>query len=248
MLTGMTTSGTPLSPPRLLLVAHGTRSAAGRRELSKLLLEARKRLTGGPGPEVDCRMAWVDIQTPTPDRVLSDGVPTVVVPVFLARGYHVVEDVGTACRQAPGPVALAEHLGAEPEVVRALVQRLAESGGTGAFGADAVILAAAGSSDPASGKETEALARTLTGVLGVPVTAAFATAATPTVAEAVTTARDSGYNRIAVLTHLLAPGFFADRIAAAGADIITPPLGAHPEIVDLLERRYRENNSMNADT
>lgn len=247
MLSDMTPNPPVSRPPRLLLVAHGTRSASGRRELSKLLLETRKRLTGGDGPDVDCRMAWVDIQTPTPDRVLSDGVPTVVVPVFLARGYHVVEDVVGACRRAPGPVSLAEHLGAEPEVVRALVQRLAESGGTGAFGADAVVLGAAGSSDPASVGETEALARTLTGVLGVPVTAAFATAAAPTVADAVAEARNAGHRRIAVLTHLLAPGFFADRIAAAGADIITSPLGAHAEIIDLLVRRYRDHSSMNAD-
>ena len=86
MLSDMSTNPTGPRPPRLLLVAHGTRSAAGRREISKLLLETRKHLTGADGQEVDCRMAWVDIQTPTPDRVLSDGMPTVVVPGFLARG------------------------------------------------------------------------------------------------------------------------------------------------------------------
>lgn len=220
--------------PRLLLVAHGTRSSAGRRELCRLLLETRKLLPG-----VDCRLAWVDVQAPAPDRVLADGVPTVVVPAFLARGYHVSEDVGGACREAPGPVALSDHLGTEPEVVRALVQRLAEAGGVGAFGADAVVLGAAGSRDADSRAETGALAERLAGALRVPVVPAFASAAEPTVAGAVADLRAAGHRRVAVATHLLAPGFFADRLASAGADVTSAPLGAHPEIVDLVVRRYR---------
>lgn len=238
----MTTSTAAAGPgpqlPRLLLVAHGTRSSAGRRELGRVLVETRKKLDG-----VDCRLAWVDVQSPGPDRILADGVPTVVVPAFLARGYHVTEDVGGACRRAPGPVALTPHLGSESEVVRAVVQRLAESGAVGAFGADAVVLGAAGSRDESSLAETRALAATLARVLRVPVTAAFASTATPTVADAVAGLRAAGHRRIAVATHLLAPGFFADRLAAAGADVTSPPLGGHPEIIDLLVRLYREYSS-----
>lgn len=229
MLEPMTTR------PRLLLVAHGTRSATGRRVLGRVLLETRKQLGA-----VDCRLAWVDVQEPGPARVLADGVPTVVVPVFLARGYHVIHDVGQACHQAPGPVVQAPHLGAEPEVVRAVVQRLGDAGAVGAFGADAVVLAAAGSKDASSQTETRDLARTLTRLMGVPVTAAFASTATPTVAGAVAAARADGHRRVAVATHLLAPGFFANRIADAGGDITSEPLGAHPEIIDLLVRRYHE--------
>lgn len=234
MLDGVSTLGTT---PRLLLVAHGTRSAAGRRVLGRVLLEARKQLPG-----VDCRLSWVDVQSPGPQRILADGTPTVVVPAFLARGFHVTHDVGQACRDAPGPVVQTPHLGAEPEVVRALVQRLAEAGAVGAFGADAVVLGAAGSKNEASLAETRALASTLSGLLGVPVTSGFASAASPTVAEAVEQFRAGGHKRIAVATHLLAPGFFADRMASAGGEITSPPLGAHPEIVDLVVRRYRENS------
>lgn len=235
----MTTSTAAAGPgperPRLLLVAHGTRSSTGRRELGRVLLETRKRLD-----EVVCRLAWVDVQAPGPDRILADGVPTVVVPAFLARGFHVTEDVGGACRRAPGPVVLTPHLGAEPEVVRALVQRLAEAGAVGASGADAVVLGAAGSRDESSLAETRALASALARFLGVPVSAAFASAATPTVADAVAGLRADGHRRVAVASHLLAPGFFADRLAAAGADVTSPPLGAHPEIIDLVVRLYRE--------
>ncbi len=230
--------------PRLLLVAHGTRSATGRRVVGRILLETRKQLggagVGGMDAGVDCRLAWVDVQEPGPARVLEDGVPTVVVPVFLARGFHVVHDVGQACAQAPGPVVQTPHLGSEPEVVRAVIQRLAEAGAVGAFGADAVVLAAAGSSDESSLAETRDLAATLTRVLNVPVTAAFASTAAPTVADALAEFRAHGHRRVAVATHLLAPGFFANRIAAAGGDITSEPLGAHPEIIELIVRRYRE--------
>lgn len=205
--------------------------------LGRILLEARKQLPG-----VECRLAWVDVQSPGPGRVLADGVPTVVVPAFLARGFHVTHDVGQACREAPGPVAKTPHLGAEPEVVRALVQRLAEAGAVGAFGADAVVLGAAGSRNESSLAETRALAEQLGDLMGVPVTPGFASAASPTVAEAVERLRADGRRRIAVATHLLAPGFFADRVAAAGGDITSPPLGAHPEIIDLVVRRFRENS------
>lgn len=229
--------------PRLLLVAHGTRSALGRRVLGRVLLETRKALRpGGPADSgaVDCRLAWVDVQAPGPARVLADGVPTVVVPVFLARGFHVTHDVGQACREAPGPVVQTPHLGAEPEVVRAVVQRLAEAGATGAFGADAIVLGAAGSRDESSLGETRELAQTLTRVLGVPVSAAFAASAEPSVTDAVRELRAAGHRRVAVATHLLAPGFFADRLAAAGGDLTSEPLGAHPEIIELIVRRYRE--------
>lgn len=238
-MLGDMTAPTGPTRPRLLLVAHGTRSATGRRVLGRILLEARKQLVG-----VDCRLAWVDVQEPGPGKILADGVPTVVVPAFLARGFHVVHDVGQACREAPGPVVQTPHLGAEPEVVRALVQRLAEAGAVGAFGADAVVLGAAGSSDASSLAETRALADRLADLLRTPVTAAFASAASPKVDEAVSLLRGEGHRRIAVATHLLAPGFFADRMAAAGADITSEPLGAHPEIVDLIIRRYRENSDL----
>ncbi|WP_327511496.1 CbiX/SirB N-terminal domain-containing protein, partial [Dietzia lutea] len=98
-----------------------------------------------------------------------------------------------------------------------------------------------GSSDASSIAETRALAEHLAELLRTPVTAAFASAASPTVTEAVSRLRADGHRRIAVATHLLAPGFFADRLAAAGGNITSPPLGAHPEIIDLIVRRYREN-------
>ncbi|WP_327496184.1 sirohydrochlorin chelatase, partial [Dietzia psychralcaliphila] len=109
--------------------------------------------------------------------------------------------------------------------------------------ADAVVLGAAGSRDESSQAETRALAASLGRLLRVPATAGFASAASPTVTEAIAGFREQGHRRVAVATHLLAPGFFADRLAAAGADVTSPPLGANPEIVDLIVRLYLENSA-----
>jgi hypothetical protein len=47
-----------------------------------------------------------------------------------------------------------------------------------------------------------------------------------------------------VATYLLAPGLFADRIRAAslaaGAAAVSGPLGAAPEVADVLLQRYAE--------
>ena len=39
---------------------------------------------------------------------------------------------------------------------------------------------------------------------------------------------------------LLAPGRFHDRMAACGADVVAPPIGAHPAVARLVLRRYDE--------
>ncbi|HVT66572.1 MAG TPA: hypothetical protein VHF26_02405, partial [Trebonia sp.] len=48
--------------------------------------------------------------------------------------------------------------------------------------------------------------------------------------------------RVAVATYLLAPGYFADKIAAAalgaGAAAVSGVLGAAPEVADIVLERY----------
>ena len=61
--------------------------------------------------------------------------------------------------------------------------------------------------------------------------------------EAVRALRDvPGVRRVLVATYLLAPGRFADQIRAsaleAGADAVTPALGALPEVADVILERY----------
>jgi sirohydrochlorin ferrochelatase len=43
---------------------------------------------------------------------------------------------------------------------------------------------------------------------------------------------------VAVASYLLAPGLFADRLAGAGADVTSAPLGDAPEVAGLVLARY----------
>nr|WP_219519346.1 sirohydrochlorin chelatase [Nonomuraea ceibae] len=74
------------------------------------------------------------------------------------------------------------------------------------------------------------------------VTAAYASAAGPTPAEAVALLRRAGAPRVAVAPYLLAPGYFADKVRrdtlAAGADVVADVLGPAPELAQVVLRRY----------
>ena len=98
---------------------------------------------------------------------------------------------------------------------------------------DALVLAAAGSSDPLANQAVARLARLWGTHHKLPVTAAFASAAPPATGEAVRAFREEGRRHIAVASLFLAPGFLPDRAAElaleAGAVAVSEPLGAHPE-------------------
>jgi len=70
------------------------------------------------------------------------------------------------------------------------------------------------------------------------VEAAFASACEPTVEAAVAELRARGAERVAVATYLLFPGLFADKVAAAGADVASGVLGDAPEVARLVLARY----------
>ena len=130
-------------------------------------------------------------------------------------------------------------LGPDPLLAVALADRLAEAGWRPG---DAVVLAAAGSSDPDAVASVHRQAALLAAELGGPVTVGFGSAAEPDVATAVAAARAGGPGRVAVAPYLLAPGFFANRLRDAGADVLAAPLGAHPAVVDLVLRRFDEHS------
>ena len=70
------------------------------------------------------------------------------------------------------------------------------------------------------------------------VTAAFGAAATPRVPDAVSRVRAAG-RRAVVAAHLLAPGYFHDRLGEAGADAVTDPLLPHPLVARIALDRLR---------
>ena len=223
-------------PPVLIACAHGTSNPAGRRAIDALRREvARLR------PETEVLEAYVDVQEPAlPDVVaaLPAGRRAVVVPLLLSAGYHTSVDIRQAVESRPGTCA-AEPLGPDKRLAALLQERLTESG---AANDDAVVLAAAGSSLTAAAGAVAELAGMLRKLRSGPVTAGFGASARPSVAEAVAAARQesgqAGSARVVVASYLLAPGFFHDKLAGAGADIVTGPLLPHPVLAQLVLDRY----------
>jgi sirohydrochlorin ferrochelatase len=221
------------SLPTLLAVAHGTREPAGAPTIAALLAGVRQQL-----PDVTVDVAYVDVQEPRLNRALATGNgPVVLVPLFLASGYHVRVDIpsGVAAAGRSG-VSVAEPLGPDPAVVAAVADR--HTAALGPQVTDAVVLAAAGSSDSSALADVETAAARLRDVLSVPVTPAYVTSAEPRVADAVSALRTDGHRSVSIATYLLAPGMFSVALQGAGADAVAAPIGDHSEVVALIARRY----------
>ncbi|OHT88975.1 sirohydrochlorin chelatase [Mycobacteroides saopaulense] len=212
----------------LVLVAHGTRSAAGVENIAALA-EAVSRRVGS------VRTAFVDVLGPTPSEVLAtiDG-PAVLLPAFLASGYHVHHDIPHHVEVSGHPeVAVTQALGPDPVLATVMAERLREAGWRRG---DAVVLAAAGSSDSRARQEVHTAASMLARHTG-PVKVGYIATGEPRVADVVSQSRAAG-RRVFIASYLLAQGLFQQRLAECGADGVAQPLGVHPEIVNLLVRRF----------
>ena len=210
-------------------MAHGTRNPAGVRTVSQIADALRRS-----APSVEVRLAFIEIAEPDVPTALA-AIPadraTVLVPLLLTSGYHDRVDLPAAITAFRPGTAHAPVLGPDPRLAVALADRLRESGWRPD---DAVVLAAAGSADPSAVDSVRTQAGLLAAELGTEVTVGFGSAAVPDVPAAVAAARAAGADRVAVAAYLLSPGQFADRLAAAGADLVAGPLGAHPAIVELV--------------
>lgn len=220
----------------LVAVAHGTRAPEGPVVLDSLLDSVRELLPG-----VDVRVAYVDVISPMLAGVLAGvpaGVRAVVVPMFLASGYHVRVDVPAAVASDGGRAVVTPALGPDPAVVAAVESRL-RSASAGPL-PSAVVLAAAGSSDQDALAEVSVAAGLLSSSLGgLPVVPAYVTTASPSVPEAVASLRAAGHPTVGVASYLLAPGLFQQRLDSVGADVVAPPIGVHPLVAELIADRYR---------
>lgn len=211
----------------LVLVAHGTRDPAGAVVVEEIAALVRARLGG-----VAVRVAYADVRQPDVTAVLSSVPgPAVVVPAFLASGYHVRVDI-------PAQVAASGHPDAVvtapigPALLPALLSRLREAGWRPG---DSVVLAAAGSSDPRALADVRRIATDLARRVG-PVSVGYAATAAPRVADVVA----SLPGRVAVASWLLAPGLFHQVVADSGAQVVSAPIGAHLRVVEAVLLRYYE--------
>jgi len=220
----------------LVLLAHGSRRPGPSSVLSRT---AERVSTILPGVEV--RTGYVELQPPDPATALEGLVDPVVLPFFLARGYHVVHDVPAAVERH-GSGTVTGHLGVEEHLVEAVAQRLHEASAPlgGLAGLDHIVLGAAGSRQAVALEEVETITRLLEARLGREVTPAYLSAARPSVRDAVSTARAQGARRVGVATYLLAEGRFHRALHSTGADVVAAPIGDHPALAELVALRYRE--------
>ena len=215
-----------------VLVAHGTRKSSGVEMIGSLAQRVAATL-GSP-----VQVAFVDVIGPTPADVLRGLTePAVLVPAFLSRGYHVNDDIPAhVAASGHSDVTVAQALGPSPEIARVLADRLIESAWCPG---DSVILAAAGTSDPAARSDLHKMAAWTSALTSSRVELAFAATGEPAVADAVAALRRRGARRVVVASYLLADGLFQDRLRDSGADAVSDPLGSHPAIVRLIASRFR---------
>ncbi|GAB3279278.1 hypothetical protein GCM10027449_19770 [Sinomonas notoginsengisoli] len=232
----------------LVACAHGTGNREGRAAILTLIDQVR-----GARPDLEVRDAYVDVHGPELPDVVA-GLPAqaraVVVPLLLSVGYHVKVDIARAVASRPGTLA-AGPLGPDERLADLLEVRLGEAG----LGADdAVVLAAAGSSNPQAARDVEALADMLRHRIPNRVLPGYGASTSPSVPEAVADLRaeearapgeprqartDDGM-RVVIASYLLAPGYFHDQLAKAGADSVTPPLLPAPVMAQIVLDRFDE--------
>lgn len=226
-----------------VLVAHGTRKAGGVNMIGDLATRVSAVL------DREVHVAFVDVLGPNPCEVLDSlpgDEPAVVVPAFLAGGYHVRVDVPThVAASRHQRVAVTQPLGPCQGTVRVMADRLFESGWRPG---DSVILAAAGTSDRSAQSDLRKTAAMLSALTGDRVELAFAATGAPTVADAVEAARRRTDGRVAIASYLLADGLFQDRLRDSGADIVGDPLGIHPGMVRLIASRFRRAGAIGLPT
>lgn len=209
----------------IVVAAHGTRDPAGVAVAHQLVDALRARL-----PAIEVLLGFVDVRGPGVREIVAAARgPVTVVPTFLSSGYHVRVDVPRAVLATNrNDVVISPALGPHPLVVAAMADRLHEAGWRRG---DAVVLAAAGSSDPRAGADVRTAACLLSGHVGRRVRVGFVATGGPPVARLVTGLRAAGEARVVVASWLLAPGLFHRRLSTAAADVVAAPLGAHPAIV-----------------
>ncbi|HTW16608.1 MAG TPA: sirohydrochlorin chelatase [Nocardioides sp.] len=237
-----------MAAPALVALAHGSRDPRSARTITTLVDEVR-----GMRPDLRVEQAFLELSKPSfqtvVDRLVKAGHDEiVVVPLLLTEAYHAKVDVPSAVAEAAARheglrIRATSILGLEACFLEVLDVRMREAlSAARVRELDALVLAAAGSSDALANQAVARLARVWGAHHKLPVTAAFASSSPPATGEAVRAFRAEGRRHIAVASLFLAPGFLPDRAAElaleAGAIAVSAPLGAHPEVARTILARY----------
>jgi sirohydrochlorin ferrochelatase len=246
--------------PALLLVGHGSRSAAGVAaywDFAEVLKAEAPKLDVGCG---FIELASPDLDTAV-DRLVADGATSVVaVPLVLLGAGHLKNDGPAALARGrlrhPGVhFSYARDLGIHPAPLAVAEDRIRAATSTWSrpAGGDvtAVVLVSRGSSDPDANADLYKVARLLWDGRGIDlVEPAFVSLAPPSVPDALERCRRLGATRIAVVPYFLFTGVLVERIgddtarwAADHPEVAVTcgaELGADPRLARLVLERYAE--------
>ena len=237
-----------MAAPALVALAHGSRDPRSAATVKALVAEVKALR-----PDLRIETAFLELSKPSfqtvVDRLVKAGHDEiVVVPLLLTEAYHAKVDVPAAIEEAMArhegvKIQATQILGMEAAFLEVLDVRLRDAlKAARVRELDALVLAAAGSSDPLANQTVARIARTWGARHKLPVTAAYASAAPPAAGEAVRAFRGEGKRHIAVASFFLAPGTLPDRAAElaleAGAIAVSEPLGAHPAVARAVLARY----------
>jgi sirohydrochlorin ferrochelatase len=237
-----------MAAPALVALAHGSRDPRSAATIGTLVDEVKALR-----PDLTIEKAFLELSRPhfstVVDRLVKKGhEEIVVVPLLLTEAYHAKVDVPRAVAEASArheglSIRSTDVLGLGSQLLDVLDLRMREAlKASRVRELDALVLAAAGSSDALANQAVARLARLWGTRHKLPVTAAFASAAPPATGEAVRAFRAEGRRHIAVASLFLAPGFLPDRARElaleAGAVAVSDPLGAHPELARTVLARY----------
>ncbi len=237
-----------MTAPALVALAHGSRDPRSAETIRALVGEVRRMR-----PDLRIEVAFLELSTPSFTTVVSKLVRAgfdeiVVVPLLLTEAYHAKVDVPSEIAEAMARheglrIRATSVLGLEGVFLDVLDRRLREAlTDARCRELDALVLAAAGTSDPLATQSINRLARLWGTRHKLPTVAAFASASPPATGEAVRAFRAQGRRHIAVGSLFLAPGFLHDRAAElaleAGAIAVSAPFGPDPDVARVILARY----------
>ena len=262
---GAVSAGLPL-----LIVGHGTRSAAGVAGFCGLVDRVRK-LAGQRLPAVDG--GFIELSAPSVAEVVrrmpvAEHPDVVAVPLVLTAAGHGKGDIPAALarerQHQPGlRWRYGRPLGPHPALLDALAARIdAALDGRPRTGTQ-VVLAGRGSTDPDGNAEVAKVARLLwegRGYAGVEF--CFISLAEPSVPAALDKVRRLGAECVVVAPYFLFAGVLPDRVAAQAGEFaarhrdmdvrVAGVIGDCPELAGLVLERYQEavqgDIRMNCDT
>lgn len=228
---GTAPSGTPRP---IVLVAHGSPDPRSP--------EAVRAIARAAGADV----GFLEFNEPHPVEVLRGIADTgesaaVALPLLLTDAYHTRTDLPEVAKRAeesrPGlAVAVARPVG-DLSLARALLRDLP-------YGIDGLVVCAAGTRVDEGRAHVAAIADEAGRLLGVPAGAGFASGPGPRPGETVELLKAQGAQRIAAVCYFIAPGILCDTAIESARDAgvvhTGEPLGAAPELLDLIAKRAAE--------